>query len=60
MTAIVTTYAAVTTVAPHVVVDDGIGIVAVCTHPTVAARIAELWERHGLTDVPDDCAGVMA
>jgi Trk K+ transport system NAD-binding subunit len=35
---------------------DGI-ITAVCTDPVTARRVAELVERHGLVDVPDNAAG---
>ena len=42
---------------PTVITDNGL-IVAICTHPTIAQRLAQLWDRHGATDVPDDAAGV--
>lgn len=38
---------------PHIVVERGIGILAVCPNAHVAARLAELWDRHGIADVPD-------
>lgn len=57
MTAVVTPTAAVAVVNPTVIIDGGL-IVAVCTLPVVAARLAQLWDRYGLADVPDDAAGV--
>lgn len=44
-------------IAPTVITDNGL-IVAICTHPTIAQRLAQLWDRHGATDVPDNAAGV--
>lgn len=57
MTAVVTPTAAVAVVNPTVIIDGGL-IVAVCTLPVVAARLAQLWDRHGATDVPDTVEGV--
>lgn len=42
---------------PTVITDNGL-IVAICTHPTIAQRLADLWDRYGAADVPDDAAGV--
>ena len=50
--------AAVVTLQPTVVIEQGFGIIAVCTNHVVAERLAELWTRHGLVDVADDAREV--
>jgi len=47
-----------TLIAPHVIF-DGNDLVAVCPDPHTARRIAELWARHGLADVPDTPEGAL-
>ena len=43
---------------PAVVAEDGFGIIAVCSSPVVADRLAELWTKYGIADVPDTAEGV--
>ena len=38
---------------PAVVAEDGFGIIAVCSSPVIADRLAKLWTRYGIADVPD-------
>lgn len=43
---------------PAVVVEVGFGVIAACSNPIVAERLAELWNRHGIADAPDTAEGV--
>lgn len=43
-------------IAPFVIVDDG-SVVAACTDPITARRLLDLYDRHGLVDVPDTAEG---
>lgn len=43
---------------PFVVIEPGFGVIAYALNPAVAARLAELWDRHGIADVPDDVSGL--
>jgi len=46
----------VVVVQPAVVIEDGIGVLATCHNHIIAIRLAELWNRYGLADVPDTIA----
>ena len=46
-------------IAPSVVVEKDFGVVAVCGNPVIAERLAVLWQRHGLIDVPETAEGAM-
>ena len=50
---------AVVVLEPAVVVEQGFGLIATCTSSVVAQRLAELWSRYGLVDVPDTAEGVL-
>lgn len=50
---------AVVVLEPAVVVEQGFGIIATCTSAVVAERLAELWTRYGLADVPETVEGAM-
>jgi hypothetical protein len=50
---VVTSHAHVVIVHPAVVTEQGFGIIAACGSQAVAVRLAELWNRYGLADVPD-------
>jgi len=55
---VVTSHAHVVIVHPAVVVEHGTGIIATCHNHNIAVRLAELWNRDGLADVPDTIEGV--
>jgi hypothetical protein len=50
---VVTSQAHVVIVHPAVVVEHGTGVLATCHNHIIAVRLAELWNRYGLADVPD-------
>jgi hypothetical protein len=53
---VITSQAHVVVVQPAVVTEQGFGIIAACGSQAVAERIAYLWNRYGLADVPDTIA----
>jgi len=53
---VITNQAHVVVVQPAVVIEHGIGILATCHNHIIAVRLAELWNRYGLADVPDTIA----
>lgn len=50
---VITSQAHVVIVHPAVVAESGFGIIAICRDHAVAHRLAQLWDRYGLVDVPD-------
>jgi hypothetical protein len=55
---VITSQAHVVVVHPAVVVELGTGIIATCHNHIIATRLAELWNRYGLADVPDNAASL--
>ena len=55
---VITSQAHVVIVHPAVVVEPGFGVIAACSNPVIADRIAELWARHGIADLPDNAAAL--
>jgi len=57
---VITSHAHVVVVHPAVVVEHGTGVLATCHNHLIAVRLAELWNRYGLADVPDTPEEILA
>lgn len=57
-TEVITSQAHVVVVHPAVIVDPELGVIAACGNHIVATRLAHLWDRYGITDIPNTPASL--